>query len=98
MKNLLEGAVQDIYAELRAGNSEYCTCTLCQTDVVTFALNHLRPRYTAGTPAGLALTSVDLQRDQTRAALAVAVLDAMRRVASNPRHAAGDAQRGGGTG
>jgi hypothetical protein len=42
------------------------------------------------------VTSVDLQRDQTRAELMVAVLDAMRRVANNPRHPIGDAKRGGG--
>jgi hypothetical protein len=30
--------------------------------------------------------AVDLQKDQTRATIAVLVLDAMRRVASSPRH------------
>jgi hypothetical protein len=46
----------------------------------------------------VAVTSVDLQRDQTRAELMVAVLDAMRRVTNNPRHPAGGAKRGGGAG
>jgi hypothetical protein len=67
-------------------NPDWCDCTLCRTDVIAHALNAARPRYSGGTDVGQALISVDLQRDQTRASLAVLVLDAMRRVASNPRH------------
>jgi len=86
MKNLLEGTVVALYDELRAQNPELCACDNCRTDVIAFALNAARPRYSGGTDVGQALISVDLQRDQTRAALAVIVLDAMRRVAANPRH------------
>lgn len=95
MKNLLEGAVKDVYDELKARDASFCGCAQCEDDVLAFALNHLRPRYAGGTREGVALTSVDLQRDQTRAELMVAVLDAMRRVSNNPRHPAGDAKRGG---
>ena len=34
----------------------------------------------------MALIALDLQKDQTRAQLAVIVLDAIQRVAANPRH------------
>jgi competence protein ComFB len=95
MKNLLEGAVKEVYDELRARDAAFCRCQHCEDDVLSFALNHLRPRYAGGTLEGVAVTSVDLQRDQTRAQLMVAVLDAMRRVANNPRHPIGDAKRGG---
>jgi competence protein ComFB len=100
MKNLLEGAVKEVYDELRTrggpqGAANFCGCPQCEEDVLAFALNHLRPRYAGGTREGVAVTSVDLQRDQTRAQLMVAVLDAMRRVASNPRHPVGEAKRGG---
>ena len=98
MKNLLEGAVKDVYDELKGRDASFCGCQQCEDDVVAFALNHLRPRYAGGTREGVAVTSVDLQRDQTRAELMVAVLDAMRRVSNNPRHAVGDAKRGGGAG
>jgi competence protein ComFB len=97
MKNLLEGAVKEVYDELREKDAAFCGCQQCEEDVLAFALNHLRPRYAGGTREGVAVTSVDLQRDQTRAQLMVAVLDAMRRVSSNPRHPAGEAKRGGGT-
>ncbi len=96
MKNLLEGAVKEVYDDLRARDAAFCGCEHCEDDVLAFALNHLRPRYAGGTREGVAVTSVDLQRDQTRAQLMVAVLDAMRRVANNPRHPIGDAKRGGG--
>ena len=95
MKNLLEGAVKEVYDELRGRDASFCGCAQCEDDVLAFALNHLRPRYAGGTREGVAVTSVDLQRDQTRAELMVAVLDAMRRVSNNPRHPAGDAKRGG---
>jgi competence protein ComFB len=98
MKNLLEGAVKEIYEELRSRDTTFCACEQCEDDVMAFALNHLRPRYAGGTREGVAVTSVDLQRDQTRAELMVAVLDAMRRVSNNPRHRIGDAKRGGGVG
>ena len=96
MKNLLEGAVKEVYEELRSRDAMFCGCAHCEEDVLAFALNHLRPRYAGGTREGVAVTSVDLQRDQTRAELMVAVLDAMRRVSNNPRHPVGDAKRGGG--
>ena len=101
MKNLLEGAVKEVYDELRSrgspqGRATFCGCAHCEEDVLAFALNHLRPRYAGGTREGVAVTSVDLQRDQTRAELMVAVLDAMRRVSNNPRHPVGDTKRGGG--
>jgi competence protein ComFB len=98
MKNLLEGAVKEVYEELRSRDATFCGCEQCQDDVLAFALNHLRPRYAGGTREGVAVTSVDLQRDQTRAELMVAVLDAMRRVTNNPRHPIGGAKRGGATG
>lgn len=86
MKNLIEGAIVEIYDELRAANPDACACEACRADVLAMSLSAARPRYSGGTDLGEALIALDLQRDQTRAALAVLVLDAMRRVAANPRH------------
>ena len=86
MENLLEGAVRSIFRELRAKDPAFCTCKQCEDDVLAYALNNSRPRYSGGSPTGSALVSVELQRDQTRASLAVLILDAMRKVASNPDH------------
>lgn len=86
MRNLLEGAIASVYADLRAQNPEFCACENCRIDVMAIALNAARPRYGGGADVGHALMAVDLQKDQTRATIAVLVLDAMRRVALSPRH------------
>ena len=86
MKNLLEGTIGSVYADLRSQNPDFCDCENCQTDVMAFALNAARPRYGGGADVGHALMALDLQKDQTRATIAVLVLDAMQKVATNPRH------------
>ncbi|MDQ6886969.1 MAG: late competence development ComFB family protein [Gemmatimonadota bacterium] len=88
MRNLVERAVLDLYSELRVARPELCGCALCRQDVLAYVLNHARPRYSGGSDEGWAVTSVDLQRDQSRAALSVMVLEAMERIAVNPRHRA----------
>ena len=87
MRNLLEGAIRELYGELIANFPDACRCERCQADTVTFALNHLTPRYTVEENPGRTLVSVDLQREATRASLAVTVIEGIRVVASNPRHA-----------
>jgi len=89
MQNRLESTVLEVYDELLGQYPESCRCELCRADVLAFVLNHARPRYSGGTNTGSALISVDLQKDQTRAEIAVIVIDAMRRVSVNPRHASG---------
>jgi hypothetical protein len=49
-------------------------------------MNKAHPRYIVGDPLGSAVTRVALSRRQLRAELSVIVLDAMRRVAAEPRH------------
>lgn len=87
MRNLLESTIRELYGELKENFPEACRCERCQADIVTFALNHLTPRYTVEENPGRTLVSVDLQREATRASLAVTVIEAIRVVASNPRHA-----------
>jgi hypothetical protein len=86
MKNLLEGAVLGIYEKLIANDPSVCSCANCREDTLAYVLNKTRPRYSGGTDTGMALIALDLQKDQTRAQLAVIVLEAIQRVAANPRH------------
>ena len=86
MKNLLEDAVLRIYEDLVAKTPSACACGSCKEDALAYVLNKTRPRYSGGTDTGMALIALDLQKDQTRAQLAVVVMDAIRRVAANPRH------------
>ncbi len=86
MKNLLEGSIRELYRELRENFPEACRCDRCESDAITYALNHLHPRYTVEENPGRTLVAVDLQREGTRAELAVTVIDAIKLVAMNPRH------------
>lgn len=99
MKNALETGVRAIHAELLAKHAGFCSCEHCKADVVSLALNKIRPRYVSQfSPVGEIVTDVFMTYDQSRAELTVLVFDAMRRVASSPNHPAevpSDVLRGG---
>lgn len=87
MFNVLEVAVRALQDELLLKYPQFCACERCRDDALTYALNHIRPRYVTGSRAlGVALTNLELSRDQTRAELLVAIFDALRRVAAKPSH------------
>lgn len=94
MINAIEEVVREVYAQVREAEAGFCSCPECQDDVIRHTMNHLRPRY-VGTTVGSAVTRVSLALEQSRAEVAVVVLDAMRRVALNPRHV--EASGGAGT-
>jgi len=87
MINAIEEVVREVYAQVRereAGEG-FCHCAQCEDDVIRHTMNHLRPRY-VGTTVGSAVTRVALSLEQTRAEVAVVVLEAMHLVAKNPLH------------
>jgi hypothetical protein len=84
MKNLLESALATAYDDLRASNPEFCGCDRCAEDVMAYALNKMRPRYSGGGDLGVALANLDLQRGNARATIAVTLLEGMQRVGVNP--------------
>ena len=86
MINVLEEAVRSMFAELCGSYEGFCTCEHCKDDVLTYAMNHTKPRYASYSPLGAAVTRVALMSDSARAELAVTILEAMRKVAASPRH------------
>lgn len=86
MKNLLEAVVLRDYEELLAGMPDVCGCPLCREDVLVYALNRLPPRYVA-TLTGEVLSEVQMDADQGRADVTVALMEAFRLVGDTPRHA-----------
>lgn len=98
MKNALEEIVLHVFDSLRLRDASFCDCLQCRDDVLTHTLNKARPRYISGSLVGSAVTRVALSQDQARAEMAVLVLEAMRRVATNPRHPRVIAPRGRGAG
>lgn len=86
MINLIEESLDEQHELLRQKVAGYCGCAQCKDDVLTMALNQIRPRYTSGARRGSVITRAELQLDQARAEIMVVVLDAMRKVAAAPRH------------
>lgn len=87
MRNVLEDAIRRVYASLRGAHPEFCACAQCESDVLTMALNHTKPRYVSDNPPlGAAVTNAMLAQDASRAELTVIVFEAMRKVAASPRH------------
>jgi len=89
MQNALEEVVRTTHEQLLRSHPEFCDCVKCRDDVSTLALNHLKPRYVVGDPLGAAITRVLLEQDQAKTEVTIAVFDAMRRIAANPRHEPG---------
>lgn len=87
MKNALEEIADEVFEQLRERHAGFCDCPQCRDDAITRALNQVRPRYISGSPIGSAVTRVALSQRQARAELSVVMLDAMRVVQANPRHA-----------
>jgi competence protein ComFB len=87
MKNVLEAMVAREYAELLLTMPGACGCALCREDVLVYALNRLPPRYVA-TLTGEVLSEVQMDAEQGRADITVALLEGIRVVAAAPRHPA----------
>ena len=96
MTNALEKVVAEVVERLSQGDARFCHCAQCRDDVIARALNNARPRYIGGSLIGSAVTRVALSHEQVRAEVAVLVLDAMRLVSANPRHAVSVFPIGGG--
>jgi competence protein ComFB len=91
IRNVVEEHVQTAYAALRPHFPDFCGCDICRDDALVFALNRTPPRYVSSL-AGSILTEVNLEKDQSRAAIDVAMMEALRRISLAPR--CGRAPRG----
>lgn len=76
--------VQREYDKLRLQLPRFCGCDTCRGDVLVFALNRLSPHYVS-TRQGEVLTELNLETDQERAKLDVALLEGFRKVGLAPR-------------
>jgi competence protein ComFB len=84
IKNLVEDHVLNAYDTLRPHFPAFCACDLCRDDVLTFALNRLPPRYVSRRE-GSVVTEVSLEKEQSRAAIEVVVMEALRKISVAPR-------------
>jgi competence protein ComFB len=84
IKNLVEDHVTAAYQTLRPHFPGFCGCDLCREDVLTFALNRIPPRYVARRE-GSVVTEVALEKEQSRAAIEVVVMEGLRKISVAPR-------------
>jgi len=82
--NKVEVHVQDAFTALRGHFPDFCGCEICHADVLVYALNRLPARYVASLE-GTVITELNLDKDQNRAAIEVAVMDGFRKVMGSPR-------------
>jgi hypothetical protein len=82
--NKVEEHVHEAYDALRGHFPKFCGCDVCSADVLVYALNRLPARYVASLE-GTVITELNLDKQQNRAAIEVAVMDGFRRVTDSPR-------------
>jgi hypothetical protein len=84
IRNLSEDHVIQAYESLRQHFPDFCGCDICREDVLVFTLNRVAPRYVASLE-GSVLTEVNLEKEQSRAPIDVAVMEGFRKVSLAPR-------------
>ena len=80
----MEDHVAQALEAMRPHFPEFCSCDLCREDALVFTLNRVPPRYVA-TRTGSVVTGINLEKEQSRAAIEVAMMEAMRKIALAPR-------------
>lgn len=84
IRNLVEDHVVWAYEALRTHFPEFCGCDICRDDALVFTLNRIPARYVASV-TGSAVTELNLEKDQSRAAIEVAMMEALRKITLAPR-------------
>jgi Late competence development protein ComFB len=87
IRNLVEDHVTQAYEALRHHFPDFCGCEVCREDVLVFTLNRVTPRYVVSLE-GSVLTEVNLEKEQSRAPIDVAMMEGFRKVSLAPRCAA----------
>ncbi len=92
IRNLGEEHVVTAYDAMRPHFPDFCGCEVCREDALVFTLNRVPARYVSSR-TGSVLTEVNLEKEQSRAAIEVAMMEAMRKISLAPRCAARDRPR-----
>jgi competence protein ComFB len=82
--NLVEQHVVAAYDAMRPHFPDFCGCEICREDTLVYTLNRIPARYVASN-TGSVVTEVNLEKEQSRAAIEVAMMDALRRISLAPR-------------
>jgi competence protein ComFB len=84
IRNLVEEHVVTAYDAMRPHFPDFCGCEMCRDDALVFTLNRIPARYVS-TVQGSVVTEVSLEKEQSRAAIEVAMMEALRKISLAPR-------------
>ena len=84
IRNLVEEHVAAAYEALRVHFPDFCGCEVCRDDTLVYALNRVPPRYVSS-PTGSVVTEINLEKEQSRAPIDVAMMEALRKIGAAPR-------------
>jgi competence protein ComFB len=82
--NLVEEHVLAAYESLLSRFPDFCGCAVCRDDALVYTLNRVPARYVSSLQ-GSVLTEVSLEKDQSRAAIDVVMMDSLHRIGLSPR-------------
>jgi hypothetical protein len=80
----MEDHVAQAYESMRPHFPDFCGCDTCRDDALVFTLNRVPARYVSSR-TGSVVTEVNLEKEQSRAAIEVAMMEAMRKITLAPR-------------
>ena len=82
--NLVEQHVAAAYDAMRPHFPDFCGCETCREDALVYTLNRIPAGYVASN-TGSVVTEFNLEKEQSRATIEVAMMEGLRRVSSTPR-------------
>jgi Late competence development protein ComFB len=84
IQNLVEAHVVSAYDAMRPHFPDFCGCDTCREDALVYSLNRIPARYVSST-TGSAVTEVNLEKEQSRAAIEVTMMEGLRKISLAPR-------------
>jgi competence protein ComFB len=84
IRNLAEEHAMTAYEAMRPHFPDFCGCDICRDDALVFTLNRIPPRYVSSL-TGSVVTEVNLEKEQSRATIEVAMMEALRKISLAPR-------------
>lgn len=85
LENYMEIAVDHILPHMLKAFLDFCQCEHCLLDVKAIALNQLQPHYIVSEKGEL-YSKIDEMRTQFEADVMKALVEAILKVRTNPRH------------
>ena len=80
----MEDHVVHAYEAMRPHFPDFCACDVCRDDALVYTLNRVPSRYVSSR-TGSVVTEVNLEKEQSRAAIEVAMMEALRKISLAPR-------------